>query len=183
MRWFWIDRFIEFESGRRAVAVKNVTFAEEQVLDYFPGFALLPPALIIEGLAQTGGLLVGEHGGFRERVVLAKVGKAVFHRPVRPGDTLRYTAVIEDIREDGAIVAGTSHLGDELQAEISLVFAHLDHRFAGVEQFVPADFIGMLRSFGMYRVGRKQDGSPLDVPPHLAEAERRQIEMDVHAAR
>jgi 3-hydroxyacyl-[acyl-carrier-protein] dehydratase len=172
MRWFWIDRFLEFESGRRAVAVRALTLAEEQLDRYLPGYPVMPGSLIIEGLAQTGGMLVGEYNGFRERVVLAKIGKAVFHQPAIPGDVLRYTAEVEDIKPDGAIVKGTSHVGNSLQAEVDLVFAHLDHRFQGVEQFYPSDFLAMLRCFGLYDVGRKQDGSPLDIPPHLLDAER-----------
>jgi 3-hydroxyacyl-[acyl-carrier-protein] dehydratase len=172
MRWFWIDRFVEFESGRRAVALKAVTLAEEQLDGYLPGFPIMPVSLIVEGLAQTGGLLVGEHFAFRERVVLAKLGKAVFLGNAQPGDVLRYTATIEDIKPDGAIVRGTSYVGDRLQAEIELMFAYLDERFEGVEQFYPVDFLAMLRCFGLYDVGRAADGSPLQVPEYLLEAER-----------
>ena len=121
MRWFWIDRFIEFESGRHATAIKNVSLAEEHLHDHFPGAPLMPNSLIIEGLAQTGGLLVGEHGGFDEQVVLAKIAKARFHFPAVPGDTLVYRATIEDIHKDGAMVSGTSHVGERLQAEVQIV--------------------------------------------------------------
>ena len=68
MRWYWIDRFIEFESGRRAKAVKNITLAEDHLHDHFPFFPLMPNSLIIEGVAQTGGLLVCESTGFQEKV-------------------------------------------------------------------------------------------------------------------
>lgn len=178
MRWFWIDRFVEFESGRKAVAIKNISFAEEQIPDYIPAYPVMPSSLIIEGLAQTGGLLVGEHNGFRERVVLAKIGKAVFHQPAKPGDTLTYTAEVEDIRPNGAFVAATSHIGDQLQAEANIMFAHLDDRFDGVELFNPAEFIGMLRAFGLYRVGKNADGTPLTVPPHLLAAEQAMLGDD-----
>src|SRR5512143_4298190 len=86
MRWIWIDKFVEFESGRRAVAVKNVTLAEEHLHDHFPGFPIMPECLMIEGMAQTGGILVGEAREFREKVVLAKISKAVFFDFVKPGD-------------------------------------------------------------------------------------------------
>jgi 3-hydroxyacyl-[acyl-carrier-protein] dehydratase len=172
MRWFWIDRFVEFESGRRAVSRKAITLAEEQLDRYIPGYPLMPASLIVEGLAQTGGLLVGEHNGFRERVVLAKVGRAVFHRPAVPGDVLEYTAEVEDIKPDGAIVKGTSRLEGDVQAEIELVFAHLDERFRGVEQFYPGEFLSMLRCFGLYDVGRDAEGRPLQIPPHLLDAEQ-----------
>ena len=172
MRWFWIDRFIDFEKGRRAVAIKCVALTEEQLDNYIPGYSLMPNALIVEGMAQTGGLLVGEVNHFQERVVLAKVGKAIFHRHAHPGDTLRYTAEVLDLKPDGAIIQATCHVGDQLQAEVEMVLAHLDdQRFKGVDLFEPADFLRMLRLFGLYDVGRDGDGQPLVPPPHMLAAE------------
>ena len=78
MRWIWIDKFTEFESGKRAVSVKNVTLAEEHLHDHFPGYPTMPASLMVEAMAQTGGILVGEVRDFKEKVILAKVGKAVF---------------------------------------------------------------------------------------------------------
>lgn len=170
MRWFWIDRFIEFESGRRAVAIKNVAMSEPQVDGYTDGFPTMPASLIVEGLAQTGGLLVGEQNEFRERVVLAKLGKARFHFQATPGDTLRYTAEVEVIKDDGAIVHGRSHVGDRLQADVELVFAYLDDRFPE-ELFTPADFLNMLRGFRLYDVGLDAAGNPLKIPQRLLDAE------------
>ncbi len=172
MRWFWIDKFVEFERGRRAVAIKNISIVEEQNDGYLPGYPVMPNTLIIEGMAQTAGLLIGEQSGFEERVVLAKIGKAIFHRYAVPGDTLRYSAVVEDIQKDGAIASITSHLGNELQAEVEMMFAFLDGRFPAGPLFDPVDFVAMIRAFGMYDVGRTSDGKPLDVPPFYAEAER-----------
>lgn len=173
MRWLWIDRFVEFESGRRAVAIKNVSLVEEEVDGYFCGMPHLPVSLVIEGMAQTGGLLVGEMSGFRERVVLAKVGKAIFHRDALPGDQLTYTAEIADVNEQGAIVRGTSTIAGEPQADIELVFAHLDERFGSEILFEPEEFLNMLRMFGMYDVGRTPAGEPIEPPAHLLEADHR----------
>jgi len=64
MRWIWIDKFLEFKSGEFARAVKNLTLAEEHLHDHFPGYPVMPASLIIEGLAQTGGILVGEARAF-----------------------------------------------------------------------------------------------------------------------
>src|SRR5690606_28532772 len=97
MRWVWIDRFVSFESGRRATSIKNVTLVEEQLDDYFPGRPMFPPSLMIEGLAQTGGILVAEHRGFQERVVLAKVNRALFHAPAHPGECLEYMTEVDEI--------------------------------------------------------------------------------------
>jgi len=171
VRWFWIDRFVEFESGRRATAEKAVTLAEEQLDNYIPGFPVMPAPLIVEGFAQTGGLLVGEHYEFRERIVLAKVGKAKFFREARPGDVLTYEVEAEYIAPDGSGIRGIGRIGDEPFCEVDLLFAHLDDRFAGVEQWYPADFIAILRLFGIYDVGRAEDGSPLQVPQYLLDAE------------
>ncbi len=172
MRWLWIDRFVEFKSGHRAVALKNVSLVEEELDGYFSGFPQFPSSLVIEGMAQTGGLLVGETSQFRERVVLAKVGKAAFHRIAVPGDQLTYTAEIRDVNAQGAIVNGVSRIDGELHAEIDLVFAHLDGRFGSEILFEPAEFLNMLRIFGLYDVAVTEDGRRIEPPEDLVAAER-----------
>lgn len=167
MRWYWIDRFIEFESGRRAKAVKNVSLAEEHLHDHFPGYPVMPNALVIEGLAQTGGLLVCEYSQFREKVVLAKIPKARFHCPAIPGDRLTYTTTVDYIRRDGAMVTATSHIGDRLQAEMEIVFAHLDGDLGHKTLFDPASLLQMMRVLRGFDVGRAADGSPLREPAWL----------------
>ena len=171
MRWFWIDKFVEFERGKRAVALKNVSIVEEELDQYHPGFPVFPNSLVIEGMAQTAGLLIGEVSGFEARVVLAKIGKAVFHRHAFPGDQLRYTAVVQDIQSDGAIATLTSHIGLELQAEVEMMFAFLDERFPSGPLFEPVDFLAMIRAFGMYDVA-KANGQLLQPPEFYLAAER-----------
>lgn len=171
MRWMWIDRFLEFQSGRKAVARKNISLVEEQIDKYSPALPHMPASLIIEGIAQTAGLLVGESSGFKDRVILAKVTKAIIHRLARPGDSLIYTAEVADIKRDGAFCSCTSHVEGELQAEVELVFAMLDDRFPD-PIFDPADFLAMIRTFGLYDVGVDSEGKPLQVPPHLLAAEQ-----------
>ena len=169
MRWYWIDRFIEFESGRRAKAVKNISLAEEHLHDHFPHYPMIPNSLVIEGLAQTGGLLVCEHNRFEEKVVLAKVPAAKFYCEALPGDTLIYTATIEYIKEEGAMVSATSYKGDVLQAEVEIVFAHLtDPRMEAL--FEPEAFLRMMRLLRAFEVGRAADGGALVPPPRLLEA-------------
>src|SRR6187200_279302 len=106
MRWIWIDRFVAFESGKRARAVKNLSLAEDHFADHFPGWPVMPAALILEGLAQTGGILVGEANQFKEKVVLAKMPRAVFHREMLAGEVLVYDAEVQVLRPEGASVAG-----------------------------------------------------------------------------
>lgn len=140
MRWIWIDKFIEFKSGKSAVAVKNVTLAEEHLHDHFPGFCVMPECLMIEGMAQTAGILVGQARNFEEKVVLAKIKKAVFFDYVRPGDTLKLRAEIESITPEAAGTTGKITCGEKLIAEIDLMFSHIDQNLAG-KKFPEENFV------------------------------------------
>jgi 3-hydroxyacyl-[acyl-carrier-protein] dehydratase len=133
MRWIWIDKILEFESGKRAVSMKNVTLSEEHLHDHFPGFPIMPECLMIEGMAQTGGILVGEATKFKEKVVLAKVKKAVFFEYVRPGDTIKIETKIESIAPEAASTNGRITCGDKLVAEVDLMFSHIDQNLGGKE--------------------------------------------------
>src|ERR1700757_277062 len=125
MRWVWVDKFVEFTPRTSATAVKNVTLAEEHLHDLYPAFPIVPHSLIVEGMAQTAGLLVGEARNFEEKVILAKIGKATFHRLVRPGETIEFSAKIDQLNEQGASIAGTVTCGPERVAEIELMFSHI----------------------------------------------------------
>ncbi len=140
MRWIWIDKFVEFNSGKSAVALKNVTLAEEHLHDHFPGFPIMPECLMIEAMAQTAGILVGEARGFDEKVILAKIKKCVFYHYVRPGDTITLHAEIESITPEAASTAGKILRGEELIAEIGLMFSHIDKNLAG-RQFPEENFV------------------------------------------
>jgi 3-hydroxyacyl-[acyl-carrier-protein] dehydratase len=172
-RWLWLDRFTEFVRGKRAEAIKTVSQTDEPLDLYMPGFPVMPCSLIVEGLAQTGGILISEFKDFEKPVVLAKIGKAVFHRPALPGDTMTYSTEIVDTQPEGAIVQGTSHIEGELHAEIGLSFAYLDGRFGEIEPIPPADVLSVLRLYGLYDISETGSGSPLDVPPRLLDAEER----------
>ena len=133
MRWIWIDKFIDFESGRRAVALKNVTLAEEHLHDHFPGYPVMPECLMIEAMAQTAGILVGEAKKFQEKVILAKIKKAVFFDYVKPGDTIELEANIDSIASEAASTSGKITRSEKLIAEIDLMFSHIDKNLAGKE--------------------------------------------------
>lgn len=181
MRWFWIDRFTEFVSGKYATAVKNVSLADEVTDEYAPGRPLYPSSMIIEGMAQSGGLLLDQMHGFSGRVVLAKVIKAEFFAEAMPGDRLDLRVDIDVIQDGGAFVKGTVHRGDQLQANIDLMFAILgtnDQRFAKVQLFEPADFCRMIRLLRTFQVGVNEDGTPIKVPQHMLDAEKAYLNME-----
>jgi 3-hydroxyacyl-[acyl-carrier-protein] dehydratase len=159
MRWIWVDRFLGFDSGKSATAVKNTSLAEEYFADHFPGYPVMPAALILEGLAQTGGILVGEANAFKEKVVLAKVPRAVFHREVLAGEQMVYEAEVVTLRPEGAAVAGRVRVGTEVVAEAEIFFAHLDQNRAqavfGEHNFV---FTGEMRQLLGRMTGRAGAG-------------------------
>jgi 3-hydroxyacyl-[acyl-carrier-protein] dehydratase len=164
MRWIWIDRFIEFHSGKSARAVKNLSLAEDHFRDHFPGYPVMPAALILEGLAQTGGILVGEANNFQEKVVLAKVPRTVFHREMLAGEQLIYEAEILHIRPEGASVQARVRVGEEVTAEAEIFFAHLDQsrsrQLFGEHNFV---FSGEMKYLlGRMTGGRERAGGPAE---------------------
>ena len=126
MRWIWIDRFLEFKKGKSARALKNLSVAEDFFADHFPGYPIMPGSLILEGLAQTGGILVGEVNDFRENVVLAKIPSARFYRDALAGEQLIYEAELLHMRPEGAAVQGRATIAGELLVEAEIFFAHLD---------------------------------------------------------
>lgn len=180
MRWFWIDRFTEFVAGESAVAVKSISLSEEVVDEYSPCRTFLPASVIIEGIAQTGGLLLGQMSDFNDRIVLAKVTSSEFFFEAEPGSTLTYRVRITNNDGMGAAIEATSHLGDKLQAKVDLMFARLDdERFEGVELFEPAEFCRMLRLLRLFEVGRYPDGSKIQIPEHMIEAEKSFLKIGV----
>jgi 3-hydroxyacyl-[acyl-carrier-protein] dehydratase len=132
MRWLWIDRFVEFQRGKSARAIKNLSLAEDHFADHFPGYPVMPAPLMLEGLAQAGGILVGEANDFREKVILAKIPRAVFHREAIAGQLLTYDVELLHLRPEGASVHGriSAQIPGQAEAvsigEAEIFFAHLD---------------------------------------------------------
>jgi 3-hydroxyacyl-[acyl-carrier-protein] dehydratase len=154
MRWIWIDKFVDFQSQVRATAIKNVSLAEEHLHDHFPDYPVMPASLIVEGMAQTAGILVGEARNFAEKVILAKVKKARFEREVRPGEQLRYEAQIEQVSPEAASTTGKVFADGQLMAEIDIVFSHIDNNLSGLsfpeENFVfTENFKSLLRTYNI----------------------------------
>jgi len=86
-----IDRVVEFERGKRLVAIKNVTFNEPFFQGHFPDYPLMPGVLIVEAMAQAGAIIMLNEIPDREKklAVFTGIDKAKFRRPVTPGDQLR----------------------------------------------------------------------------------------------
>lgn len=158
MRWIWVDRFTEFTSKQQAKAIKNLSIAEDHYAQHFPGYPVMPASLMLEGLAQTGGILVGEANNFQEKVVLAKIASAKFQREALAGEQLTYSTTIIDLRPEGATIEGKIHVGDELLGEAEIMFMHLDKSRSGAifgdKNFVFAGELGNL--LGLSRLKQEQ---------------------------
>lgn len=179
MRWFWIDRYLEFVNKSHAVAVKNVSLAEPYVLEYARHFASYPPSLIIEGMAQTGGLLVNQAFEFRKKVVLAKVSKSVFHDWAFPGDQLLIRSSIVSMSADGAVVECQCHRDQEILVEADLMFAYPDGQFADKQFFEDQHLSSVLRTLRIFEVGVNQDGTPIEIPAHFLQAEQKYLSQSL----
>ncbi|MFI4915196.1 MAG: hypothetical protein ACIAS6_01645 [Phycisphaerales bacterium JB060] len=137
MRWLWIDRILQLEPGKRLLACKTVSLSEPHLHQHFPAsvdrpaMPIAPGPLIIEGMAQTGGLLAGHARQFKDDVVLAKLRKAELHFEVLPGSTIYFDATLAAIDDSGASVDGVVHVADpgwdepQELGRIDLMFAHV----------------------------------------------------------
>jgi beta-hydroxyacyl-ACP dehydratase FabZ len=123
-----IDRVLELDPGRRIVALKNVTFNEEFFQGHFPGQPIMPGVLILEAMAQAGGILVlppdGSAAG--KTFYLVAIEHTKFRRAVVPGD--RLTIELNVIRARGHFrrLAGRAEVDGQLAAEAELTLTGVD---------------------------------------------------------
>lgn len=117
-----IDRVIEVERMKRIVAIKNVTINEPWFHGHFPGHPLMPGVLIIEAMAQAGGVLLLMDVPDRDSkiVVFTGIDGAKFRRPVVPGDTVRFDVTVAQWRSRAGKMTGSAFVGDKLVAEATL---------------------------------------------------------------
>ncbi|MFQ5735645.1 MAG: 3-hydroxyacyl-ACP dehydratase FabZ [Thermodesulfobacteriota bacterium] len=117
-----IDRITELEPGKSARGLKNVTINEPFFHGHFPGHPIMPGVLIVEAMAQVGGVLAFKSANVNNKVVyFMGIDKARFRRPVVPGDTLEFTLNVTKCRGTIWVFKGTAHIKDTLVAEAELM--------------------------------------------------------------
>lgn len=123
-----VDAILEMERLKRIVGVKNVTINESHFQGHFPGKPIMPGVLIIESMAQTGGLLLLTEVPDRENKLLffAAVDGARFRRPVVPGDQLRIEVNVLNWRGDFCKLEGKATVNGQLAAEATLMCKMVD---------------------------------------------------------
>ena len=136
-----IDGVEEMERWKRIVAIKNVTFNESYFQGHFPGQPIMPGVLILEAMAQTGGLLLLQEVAEREKKLLyfVAIDNARFRRPVVPGDQLRLEVQVVNWRGTFCKLEGRATVQGELAAEATLMCKMVDAEAASAPTAQPAE--------------------------------------------
>ncbi|MBC8101484.1 MAG: 3-hydroxyacyl-ACP dehydratase FabZ [Cytophagales bacterium] len=127
-----VDRILEVEPGKRIVGIKNVTMNEEFFVGHFPGEPIMPGVLILEMMAQAGGVMlltIEENQG--KLAYLAGVEKARFRKPVLPGDTLTAEITMLRARANMGWVKATARVDGKVACEAELAFALVEREAIG----------------------------------------------------
>jgi beta-hydroxyacyl-ACP dehydratase FabZ len=123
-----VDRILEWEDGKRIVGIKNVTGNEDFFSGHFPGDPVMPGVLIIEAMAQVGGVLILKSIPEREKklVYFMAIENAKFRTPVVPGDTLRLELEVQRLRKRFCKMRGNAFVGEKLAAEATILSSLVD---------------------------------------------------------
>lgn len=123
-----VDAIVEMERLKRIVGIKNVTINENYFAGHFPGKPIMPGVLIVESMAQTGGLLLLQEVPDREKKLLyfVAIDGARFRRPVIPGDQLRVEVTVVTWRGNFCKLEGKATVNGELAAEATLMCKMVD---------------------------------------------------------
>ena len=122
-----IDRVLEIEGDSRAVGLKNITFNDVFIQGHYPGTPIFPGVLIVEAMAQLGGILLSqklEHTG--KLAVLLSMDKVKMRHPVVPGDQLILEARAVRVKSRTGHVRCQAFVGDKLAAEADIKFMLVD---------------------------------------------------------
>jgi len=119
-----VDRIIHIDlENSEIIGIKNVTMNEPFFQGHFPNIPIMPGVLILEAMAQTGGILVHQKGYIKKIAVLLNITNAKFRKPVLPGDVLRLHAKGLHISATGGKISAKAIVGDQLASEAELSFA------------------------------------------------------------
>ncbi len=123
-----VDRVTELEPGKRVVGLKNVTINEPFFSGHFPGHPIMPGVLILEAMAQTGGMLVlNSNNAPKDKLVyFTGIDKVKFRKPVTPGDQLRFEMELLKARSTIFKMKGKAFVGSKLACEAELTAAIMD---------------------------------------------------------
>jgi 3-hydroxyacyl-[acyl-carrier-protein] dehydratase len=126
MRYFLLDKVVEFKLGEMAQGVKAISLSEPFIHDHFPGYPIMPGALIVEGLAQLSGFLLemtlNQGDSAVKRALFIQVDKMKFLNKSAPGELLTYEVRVKSIMDDFARLTVEARVGSEVRAQGTLTF-------------------------------------------------------------
>lgn len=138
-----VDRVLEIEPGRRAVGLKNVTVNEAYFIGHFPGRPIMPGVLIVEAMAQVGGiLLLASTGNEGKTALFGGMDKVRFRKPVVPGDQLITEVTIERTRGDIGKVRVEGRVDGQVVAEGEYLFVLVEPEDEGQPAMVGTESEG-----------------------------------------
>jgi 3-hydroxyacyl-[acyl-carrier-protein] dehydratase len=117
-----IDRIVDFEPTKRLVAIKNVSINEPFFQGHFPGYPIMPGVLVVEAMAQAGGIIMMHEIPDREKklVVFTGIERAKFRRPVTPGDQLRIEVEVLSMKTRAGRIEGRAFVEGKLACQATL---------------------------------------------------------------
>ena len=119
-----VDRIYDMNGDESCVGVKNVTYNEPFFQGHFPQYAVMPGVLIVEALAQVGGIALGQLEEFKGRLAFfAGIDNVRFKRQVRPGDTLRLEVELGQIRRNIGTGSGVATVDGDIACKGDFMFA------------------------------------------------------------
>lgn len=123
-----VDRIIDFQSGQSIVGIKNVTINEPFFQGHYPGHPIMPGVLILEAMAQCGGLLLMDHVENPEEKVVyfMTMDNVKFRRPVTPGDTLVFELHVVQLKRQVCRIAGRGLVDGNVVAEAEFMARIMD---------------------------------------------------------
>lgn len=117
-----VDRIVEFVHAKKIVGIKNVTYNEPFFQGHFPGRPIMPGVLIVEAMAQTGGVLVFKSfPDLKGTVFFIGIDNARFRKPVIPGDQMRLSVEVIRHKKELWVFEGKAYVGDEVVAEAKIM--------------------------------------------------------------
>jgi beta-hydroxyacyl-ACP dehydratase FabZ len=135
-----VDRILEIEPGKRVVGLKNVTINEAFFQGHFPGQPIMPGVLVIEAMAQIGGVLLMRtmnESAEKKLLYFTGIDRARFRRPVLPGDQIRFEIELLQLRSRNCRMQAKAFVEGKLVVEAELSCAVVDRELPNLPPGVP----------------------------------------------